>query len=219
MLACVCVRPVYFTKTTKKTYEFWGELRQYENGTKIRNSEAKNYGNQNASLVERTQRFRSVTTRMASPGIRSDHFDSATDLDTAWLKVRLVSVPYFWVNRTARAPQLRRFFLCLEVNPRVFVFTPWIGKHPTKTTIWQKHQLQKHLRVSRSSNKSITQYFQASYPVYTQYFQASYPVLLGIIPSTYPYIFRAWNLSWKWGFSRKWKSKFAEKIFFRGKTN
>ena len=73
-------RPVYFTKTTKKTYEFWGKLRQYENGTKIRNSEAKNYGNQNASLVERTQRFRSIATRMASPGIRSDHFDSATDL-------------------------------------------------------------------------------------------------------------------------------------------
>ena len=137
---------------------------------------------------------------MASPGIRFDHFDSATDLDTAWLKVRPVSVPYFWVNRTARAPQLRRFFLCLEANPRAVVFTPWIGKHPTKTTIWQKHQLQKHLRVSRSSNKSITQYFQASYPV-----------LLGIIPSTYPHIFRAWNSSRKRGFSRKWKLKFAEK--------
>ena len=63
----------------KKTYEFWGKLRQYENGTKIRNSEAKNYGNQNASLVERTQRFRPIVTRMASPGIRSDHVDSATD--------------------------------------------------------------------------------------------------------------------------------------------
>ena len=39
-------RPVYFTKTTKKktmkkNYEFWGKLCQYENGTKIRNSEAK----------------------------------------------------------------------------------------------------------------------------------------------------------------------------------
>ena len=76
-------RPVYFTKTTKKTYEFWGKLRQYENGTKIRNSEAKNYGNQNASLIDRTQRFQSIATRMASPGIRSDHFDSAIDLDTA----------------------------------------------------------------------------------------------------------------------------------------
>ena len=70
-------------KLRKKNYEFWGKLRQYENGTKIRNSKAKNYGNQNASLVERTQRFRSIATRMASPGIRSDHFDSATDLDTA----------------------------------------------------------------------------------------------------------------------------------------
>ena len=67
----------------EKTYEFWGKLRHYENGTKVRNSEAKNYGNQNASLVERTRRFRSIATRMASPGIRSDHFDSATDLDTA----------------------------------------------------------------------------------------------------------------------------------------
>ena len=83
MLDCRCfVRPVYFMKTTIKPYEFWGKLRQYENGTKIRNSEAKNYRNQNASL-ERTQRVRSIATRMASPGIRSDHFDSATDLDTA----------------------------------------------------------------------------------------------------------------------------------------
>ena len=49
------LRPVNFMKTTKKTYKFWGKLRQYENGTKVRNSEAKNYGNQNASLVDRNK--------------------------------------------------------------------------------------------------------------------------------------------------------------------